>query len=358
MKDPRPLVQFTYEKQIEIYLTRMRTSYYPSIDLFKSQLPDLYEMQIEDYLNWMRIGDDVPSIDVDLFRLFYTEATVKLPDHPLHNKFLNFYNHRMDDRMNRPRDTNKIYFPSRVYHFDYMEEGAVFEDHLSVAAQTPNCAMFSKQEIQVVTHLQMFDVKCQDSSLTPPRMKNPQCLHLNGCNLQTPNCTMTIIYPREARDVLLVFSEISKQQPVTHLCMLYVTCRDSSLTAPRMINPQSLCLQGCDLPDQFVRSLIQQLFGAGDSLQKLRLVGMDLSPFEPLLDELLENLVTHHEAHKGQRKLELRRGYENKLSQDFRERWREQSQGVESIYCYIDDDQVRSSVPSLEPLIQTNSNSL
>ena len=50
-----------------------------------------------------------------------------------------------------------------------------------------------------------------------------------------------------------------------------------------------------------MRSLIRDLFGAGDSLQKLWLFNIDLSPCESLLDELLENLVAHHEAHKGQR---------------------------------------------------------
>ena len=175
MKDPRPLAQF------------------------------VYEMQIEHYLERMRIGD--PSIDADLFRSFHTEATVPLPDDALHNELLNHFNHREDDWKKRPCDTNKIYFPSRVYHFYYMEEAVVLENHLSVAAQTPNCAM-------------------------------------------------VIYQPREARDVLLVCSEIFKQQPVTDLDMSGVDCHDSSLTALRMINPQRLELWKCDLPDQFVRSLI------------------------------------------------------------------------------------------------------
>ena len=166
MKEPRPLVQFMYEMQVEHYLRHMRIS-----GRFHGR----------------------SSIEADLFRSFNTEATVPLPDHPLHNKFLNFYDHDEDDNGNRPRDTNKIYFPSRVYHFHEMEEAVVLENHLSAAAQTPKC-------------------------------------------------TMTLIYPRDERDVLLVCSEIFKQQPVTHLRMWGVRCRDSSLTAPRMINPQCLSL--------------------------------------------------------------------------------------------------------------------
>ena len=157
-----------------------------------------------------------------------------------------------------------------------------------------------------------------------------------------PNCTMFILNPREAteRDLLLVCSEIFKQQPVTALYMLDVDCGDSSLTVPRMINPQYLRLFNCELPSNFVRSLIQQLFGAGDSLQELNLWRIDLSPYEYLLDELLENLVAHHEAHKGQRKLELKLTggiliRRTNLSEGFKVKWRERCEGVESINCTI-----------------------
>ena len=265
MKDARPLVQFMYEMQVEDYLRQMRTNYYP-------------------------------SIDADLFNSLYHEATVKLPDHPLHNQYINRYNHFEDDWRTRPRDVTRIYFPSRVYHFRYMSEAVVLENHLSAAAQTPNCTMF----IWI------------DPDLIP-----------------------------EARDMLLVCSEISNQQPVTALYMHDVTCNDSSLTAPRMNNPQVLKLSFCDLPTNFVENLIQQLKGSGDSLQKLQLSYMNLRPYESLLDELLENLVAHHETHKGQRKLELKLwgGEEDptNLSEGFRVKWRERCEGVESIHCEIDD---------------------
>ena len=118
--------------------------------------------------------------------------------------------------------------------------------------------------------------------------------------------------------------------------MDWVFCRDSSLIVPRMINPQCLHLAYCNLMDQFVRSLIRDLFGAGHSLQELVLDFIDLSPYESLLDELLENPVAHHETHKGQRKLELGL-YETNLSGDFIQRWNERCWGVESIDCMIDD---------------------
>ena len=75
MKDPRPLVDHVYQMQIENNLDAMRR---PSGNL---------------------------SIDVDLLKSLYTEATVQLPGHPLHNEHINYYHHREDD-MAMQSDTN------------------------------------------------------------------------------------------------------------------------------------------------------------------------------------------------------------------------------------------------------------
>ena len=253
MKDPKPLVQFVYEMQIEEYLRQMRTSEYP-------------------------------SIDADLFKSLHAESAVKWSDHPLHNQFVNHHDHREDDQNERPLDTTPVFHPSRVYHFWYMEEAVVVDAHHSEI----DCVMYIYRPAESVTN-----------------------------------------------NILTTCSTISLHQPVRNLRMFGVTCLDSSLTALRMINPQSLHLFDCDLPDQFVRSLIRDLFGAEDSLQGLVLWNLDLSPCESLLDELLENLVAHHEAHRGQR--ELRLGLMGtRLSEDFQKRWWERCEGVESIHCWID----------------------
>ena len=148
--------------------------------------------------------------------------------------------------------------------------------------------------------------------------------------------------------MLLTCNEISKQQPVTRLLMYGVDCVDSSLPALRMINPQFLSLRDCFLLSDYVRSL-QQFFGSGDSLQVLALEYMNLRPLESLLDEMLEDLVAHHEAQKGQRKLWLELAADEfdyaKLSKDFIVKWTERCEEVESIDCRIsnlfdfDDDE-------------------
>ena len=73
----------------------------------------------------------------------------------------------------------------------------------------------------------------------------------------------------------------------------------------------------------------------------LDLSWMNLAPFEPLLDELLEDLVAHHEAGLAQRELRLWLYGDNiyqrtNLSEEFVEKWRNRCEKVDSIHCSID----------------------
>ena len=74
---------------------------------------------------------------------------------------------------------------------------------------------------------------------------------------------------------------------------------------------------------------------------------MNLAPFESLLDELLEDLVAHHqrkrEAGLAQRKLKLwlegsKFSQPTNLSEEFVEKWRNRCEKVDSIDCDIGDD--------------------
>ena len=280
MKDPRPLVQHVYEMQVE----------------------------------------DVPPIDTDLLESLQAESSVRLFDDPLHNKYINYYDH--NDIWGDPSDTTPVYYPSQVYHFRFMRRRVVLENH-------------QREEI--------------------------------------PPCSMYITRPDEAvRDSLLsICSQIWKHQPVTDLYMEYVTC--NSLEAARLMKPVAVELYQCKLPEDFMQILLRQLIEChcGETLQKLELRGMNLRPFESLLDELLEDLVAHHEAGLAQRKrtarpggwtdlyrrvhkmahheaglaekeLELRlTGDEyiqpNNLSEEFKKKWRNRCEKVDSIDCTIRD---------------------
>ena len=247
----------------------------------------LYEMQVEDYLNTMRTGD-LQSIDADLLESLHTESSIRLFDDPLHNKYINYYNH--DPGRGDP-NTTPVYFPSRLYHFYKMRHEVVLENHL-----------IQGEEI--------------------------------------PPCSMSIDSPREAvSDALLsICSQISKHQPVSDLCMEFDTC--NSLEAPRLTNPWTVFLYQCKFPD--FEKLLRQLFSCGETLQKLVLRWMNLAPFESLLDDLLEDLVAHHEAGLAQRKLELWLWEDDEhptnLSEEFEEKWRNRCQSIDSIDCEFYDD--------------------
>ena len=253
MKDPRPLVQYTYEMQIQDYVNRMRTGGYA-------------------------------LIDADLLKSLHTESIVRLFDHPLHNKYINYYNHEW---WRGDSDTSPVYFPSRLYHFGYMRHEVVLENHLT------------------------------DSTEIVP-------------------CTVYISGPDEAvRDKLLSScSEIFMHQVVANLSMKFVSCKGSILAAPRMSNPQSVILGQCGLPDQFLMKILRQLFGCAETMQWLWLYNMNLHPQEALLDELLEDLVQHHEAGLAQRKLRLQLG-DNNFSEEFVKKWSNRCEKVDSIDCEI-----------------------
>ena len=248
----------------------------------RSLVQFIYEMQVE---------ERPLSIDADLFKWLQHEATVRLVDDPLHNKYINYYDH---SRWRGDPDTAPVYYPSRLYYFEQMRREVVLENHLTEGEEIPPCAMYIRR-------------------------------------------------PREAvsDSLLLICSQIWRHQAVTDLWMMDVTC--NSLEAPALTKPRVVYLSGCELPEDFITKIHRQLIEChcGETLQELKLSYMDLRPFEPLLDELLEDLVAHHEAGLAQRELWLRlegtKDYRTNLSSRFVEKWWNRCRKVDSIHCFIGD---------------------
>ena len=269
MKDSRPLVQF------------------------------VYEMQVEDYLNRMRTGH--PLIDADLFRWLHSEATVRLFDHPLHNKYINYYDHVEDEGEKRPSDTI-VYLPSTIYDFWQMMEDIVLGEYKEQRAEIPESAMF------------MFG----------------------------PNVTVT-------KSLLSKCRAISEHQAVTDLRMKYVFYVDDATEAEAPIlsrNIRSLHIGICRLPSSFMRNILQQLHDCV-TLVSLKLHRVDLRKVEEDLDKLLDNLVFHKKG-LSQEKLRIRiKGYG--LPKEFVAKWNERCEGITSIDCDIyyhdrdDDDGISDS---------------
>ena len=256
MKDSRPLVQYVYEMQLEHYLDEMRFSGY----------------------------DGLPSIDADLLKSLHAESTVRLFDDPLHNKYINYYNHGFDNY----DDSTPVYYPSRLYHFWEIGHKVELENHHTQGEEIPPCAMH-------------------------------------------------IYQPYETDTLLSICRKISIHQAVSDLYMLNGTYY--SLDIPKLTNLRSLYLYMCEFPDGFLENLFRQLFGCGDSLQKLEVWRINLRPYESLLDELLEDLVAHHEGGLAQRKLYLELvGFvadPTNFSWKFKEKWMNRCRCIHSIYCHI-----------------------
>ena len=200
MKDPRPLVQY------------------------------IYELQIEDYLNRMRSGGD-PSIDAELLKSLHKESAVQLFGHPLHNNCINYYNHKEDDKKERPRDTTRIYAPSRLFVFHAMIDD-VFTEYTG-----------------------------------------------NLGNTEVPECTMSIEWLSAAvsKHLLSTCFGISDDQPVTDLRMERVNGLDSSDSHGFNLskNIKSMSIRECQLSHEVQNHLLQQL-SKGQSLTFLDLQGTSI----------------------------------------------------------------------------------
>ena len=251
-------------------------------------------MQIEDSLNGMRthVGVIAESIDTDLLKWLQAESIVRLFDHPLHNKYINYYNHSNDDMNARPRDTTPVKTLSKLYVFSYLRE----------------------------------DIACN--------------IELADQGAETPQCAVRIESSDRVGCLSVICRTIWYYQKVSDLYTWDVSFLDFRDVPIRSEEPRLVYLDGRYFPNDFVEKIRRQLFDCGESLQKLWLRQINFASLEPLLDELLEDLVAHHEAGLAQRKLVLLlKGHfyieRTHLSWEFVKKWMNRCEKVDSIYCEI-----------------------
>ena len=264
MKDPRPLVEHVYQMYIERQLNVTRTG----------EKDEEAERQLE--------AQGKSDRDSSLFRSLYTESTVPIPGQPLHNKYINIYNH--DDT---PRDTTPITTASQWYGFYNMDKAVEYK--------------------------------------------------ITG-EVEIPECSMTIdsSSPAVTKSLMSTCREISHRQTVTDLFMSSVKI-DGFIEPVRLSsNVQSVILRECILPPEHLATLLHQ---CGTTLQCLRLWDMNLQPVEKELDELLQVLLSHHQEGRAHGKLMLGLSgdkIKTNLSRGFVNKWRGRCENIKSIYCVIE----------------------
>ena len=260
MKDPRPLIEYIYEWRVKGYIRPAHSAH--------ELLPE----------------------DLYMFQSIYTESTIMLSGSPSHNKYLNYYYHRVVD--GNKRDKTQVYVPSKINMFNYIQEDLPWR----------------------------VDKRQLEAEITP--------------------CIMSIY---DSSRALRTYCSISQFQPVTKLYMRRCFFQEDLHASETLVidrNCQSVSLYHCVVPESFLGNILHQLFRCIHSLEYLNLDAMNLGPFESLLDELLEDLVAYHEAQKGHRKLELRlRGHylveSTNLSKQFVMKWNQRCKGIPSIDCDI-----------------------
>ena len=110
----------------------------------------------------------------------------------------------------------------------------------------------------------------------------------NDGSKEVPECIMCI--NKAAKGLLSTCCKISKVQPVNRLIMIDVCCKDLTHTEKLTLskNVQSVYVTACDLPVNFWKNILHQLFNCQD-LQMLFL-DINLYQLEEDLEKLLENI--------------------------------------------------------------------
>ena len=310
-----------------------------SVGLMKDPTPlvdHVYEMYIDHYLRRVRIGGSYPTIDDYLFQSLYSESPVPLLGSPLNNHHINIYDTLEDGQMGRPFDESN-WSQSLHYKSDRMDQYLRHLFDQDTKSKEIACVQIASK-LYVFRHLRkevVYDIKGQE-------------------NTKVPQCTIEILHPHPAiaKTILTTCHEINRYQPVTDLTIDRTRCQDvtASETPIMSDNARALSLGMSDLPATFISNIVRQLVGSQCvTLQNCNFVSIDLSEVEDDLDELLDQVVSHHklkyreqffEVHYerdtddtlGKRRLNLMR---NNLSRDFENRWTVLCKRIPSIECSI-----------------------
>ena len=156
-----------------------------------------------------------------------------------------------------------------------------------------------------------------------------------------PDCAIRVYrpYPGFQHNVLTVCEQICRKQNLIDLCLSGLYLKDETVFKMSR-NTQSVVLVDCGFDVDFLRDLLRQLSDC-TKLQKLFLGCYSLRRVEKELDEVLENLVAHHEREiaehdkKGQQ-MRLKIICGDDVSQDFKNKWELRCRKLKAHFSVVD----------------------
>ena len=233
------------------------------------------------------LAEGKDSESLSLFKSLIRESPLSEKWHAYHNEYINRYDHRADKLKNR-FDVTPVYVPSRLYFFDCVSRMLSSRNGVGLKKKT------GQEPI--------------------------------------PECAIRIFKPHQSLQpsILTTCKQICAEQTVSDLFLQGFDLGDfDDATVFKMSkNTRSVVLDRCKFHADFVKGLLLQLMDCTE-LCKLHLGCKVLCKVEKELEEVLENLIQHHEAKEGGSTGEslpwLRLICDTSLTSQFQQKWRQRS---------------------------------
>ena len=284
-------------------------------ELLPSTLDPLRNQQLHGNLSFL----------VTLVQQLQRESVVPLDWNPLHNSFINYYNHWEDDQFNRQRDTTPIFIPSRLYIFHCMKE--TIECNIQTAVESgrksAECAIYifnadkptgnslfaaccEMNRQQAVTDLKIQGLNCKntkDNGNVPKNAEGDKTRKEVQRTNEAPNENVNT--PKETTE----HNDSTNEK------------RDLPSTRVFNINPNAttVSIYGCSLPVPFWDDVYQQVTQLKNpqyiELQE-PITSEELPAKERVLSNMIELFLAHHQR-------ELTLVLSNKLTSKFKQKWKD-----------------------------------
>ena len=125
-------------------------------------LDHVYTVWIDYQQSYLRIGIYDAYIhypETFFFETLCNENRKTLNLKPRHNKYVNFYAHKVDDVLYRPRDVTPIHTPSRLFVFSDIKETLVYNPQSGKEEEPTECTMLLERPDPTIIKSLLFNCR-------------------------------------------------------------------------------------------------------------------------------------------------------------------------------------------------------